>query len=565
MTAISQEPRAQNRVALDFASLTPADRRTARGVQKVFDAIQDQSHDSGHHKKFIRPDAGLMAAARSPTFSPEPAELTEGLTTEVDLTDDEEIVPDTVACYVFSLDESRLPFLRNIGYWFGSGDVDRFPANGGVDILLPPSNFEPFTSTASPASNFVHSRQGYFAFDPTHGQLWIHARHKGIRVDDRPMAAKSKMLLKRRMRISIGPHRFIFEFKVSDEQQFQAALRRYVAANYGRQHLNEATSATPSTSDVHIEDWVLHGIVGASVTSVIHAASNTRSGEVVAVKRLRFGSSHKKAESEVKLYDDILESIRDNKYNVYVMQKRAVLATQRPYSLINEVYLLWKPLARLGDFSQFGALGHWRQVSEEVKKILFVQVALGLSALHDGGWIHRDLKPANLGIVELGEAPMAVIIDEGQACRQTSEGCQARVGARGTIGYLAPELENTTVARSYGTKVDIWSLGAVAYFLFAGGRIPWSVNFNMFLPARNSQDPTLHLFRETRADLSLHPTATIQHLIGDMLEENPRQRPDIRSVLTHAALRDVRAAIDTRLEAAKSAGQKRSQDALLCA
>jgi serine/threonine protein kinase len=207
------------------------------------------------------------------------------------------------------------------------------------------------------------------------------------------------------------------------------------------------------------------------------------------------------------------------------MQKRAILASQKPYSLITEVYLLWKPLARLGDLSQFGPAGHWRLASQSVKRILFTQILLGLLGLHKGGGIHRNLKPANLGIVKLREAPMAVIIDEGQACRQIPVGCKTRIGTCGTVGYLAPELENSAIAQFYGTKVDIWSLGAVAYFLFNGGRITWSLEYNIFVPARNSQDPTLHLFREARASLLLQSMDTIQNLFGIMLEENPYRRP----------------------------------------
>lgn len=98
---------------------------------------------------------------------------------------------------------------------------------------------------------------------------------------------------------------------------------------------------------------------------------------------------------------------------------------------------------------------------------------------------HRDLKPANLGIVELGDAPRAVIIDERSACRQKRSGHEPGIGACGTVGFIAPELENVNLAPCYGSKVDIWSLGAVAYFIFVAGRIPWSLRFNMFVPLRN--------------------------------------------------------------------------------
>jgi len=130
----SSESSSARHHSLDFASLTPADKRTARGAQVVADNIQTQGlgseypHD--HHKKFVRSDAGSLVATRSPTFSPvspDPGELTEALTTEADLSDDEKALLLSISlCYVFSLDQSRLPFDEKNGYWFGTGDVARF-------------------------------------------------------------------------------------------------------------------------------------------------------------------------------------------------------------------------------------------------------------------------------------------------------------------------------------------------------------------------------------------------------------------------------------------------------
>ena len=81
-------------------------------------------------------------------------------------------------------------------------------------------------------------------------------------------------------------------------------------------------------------------VVGMSAVSIIHAASNTRSGEVVAMKRLQFGSSRKNGENEAALYDEILESLRDNRYATFIMQKRALLANETPQSRVSEVCLL---------------------------------------------------------------------------------------------------------------------------------------------------------------------------------------------------------------------------------
>lgn len=83
---------------LDFASLTSADLRTSRGMQRVLDAIYDQGRGLPHHRKFIRSQAGALAATRSPVLSPEFEAPSSGYTTEADQSDDEESLLDIVFC-----------------------------------------------------------------------------------------------------------------------------------------------------------------------------------------------------------------------------------------------------------------------------------------------------------------------------------------------------------------------------------------------------------------------------------------------------------------------------------
>lgn len=452
-------------------------------------------------------------------------------------------MPTDISCYVLTF--AATPWLPSVGFFFGTGNTQRYKDTGGVDLLLAPTT-----------SSSLYPVHGYFQFDAKYGQLWIHARHSGIRVDDRSLGSKGKHLLGKKARIAIGPYRFDFEFNVIDEETFQASKKIHLQSRDLDTHPFESTSRTPSVCDLRVEDWLLHGIVGSSPVSVIHAATNIKSGEVVALKRLRFGEPNAKAENEVRLYKELFSSIKSHRYSSFVMQKHSILEHDRPHTSIREVYLLWKPLARR-DFSFFGLSRPWYDEPKIVKKTLFVQVLLGLSALHDCGFIHRDIKPENLGVVELGEKPYAVIIDEGQAIRQ-SRTLKPRPAHCGTIGYLAPELENDSVAPSYDKKVDVWSMGAVAYFLFVAGRIPWSRKLNMFLPELEAQGRSLHLFRDARHNLISHPERTFEHLMGRMLDECPQRRPDVQEVLRHPSIQGIRHTVDENAGYLKEAGQKRN-------
>ena len=212
---------------------------------------------------------GLVAVAKSHIFPPHPSELSSAYTTEADQSADEEDSFDAAPCNVLSLDERNRPVEPAIGYYFGTGNLGNYPGTAGVLLLLPSadSGAQWAPTISSSTARLIYPRQGYFAFDPKYGRLWIHSRHKGILVDDSPVHPKSKILLEGRARISISPYRFIFEFKVPEEKSSQEAKQNNLTRYHGGEALHDSTSVTPSINDIRIQNWILHGIVGASPVS----------------------------------------------------------------------------------------------------------------------------------------------------------------------------------------------------------------------------------------------------------------------------------------------------------
>jgi serine/threonine-protein kinase len=101
------------------------------------------------------------------------------------------------------------------------------------------------------------------------------------------------------------------------------------------------------------------------------------------------------------------------------------------------------------------------------------QACAALSEAHDAGVVHRDIKPGNLFVCRLGDDPdFLKVLDFGIA---SIEGATADAGAsvdvtrtgwvHGTPAYMSPEV--CTGARA-DARSDIYSLGAVLYFLVAG-------------------------------------------------------------------------------------------------
>lgn len=159
---------------------------------------------------------------------------------------------------------------------------------------------------------------------------------------------------------------------------------------------------------------------------------------------------------------------------------------------------------------------------------LLRQVCSSLMEAHAAGLIHRDLKPENLMLCCRGGIPdMVKVLDFGLARVVSEHPERDQVSAKlsGTPLYMPPEA--ITSPNSVDQRSDLYSLGAVAYFLLTGSPVFDGQTVQEVLHQHLSgpvQRPSRRLGSFINAEL--------ESLVLQCLAKNPQSRPTSVQQLT---------------------------------
>jgi serine/threonine-protein kinase len=121
------------------------------------------------------------------------------------------------------------------------------------------------------------------------------------------------------------------------------------------------------------------------------------------------------------------------------------------------------------------------------------QICSSLAEAHELGIVHRDVKPANLFVTQLGDQyDFLKVLDFGvahMAREQTispSGPGETPADVVGTPAYLSPEM---VTGEPVGARSDVYSVGAVLYFMVTGSPMFPGKSFRETLVAHTMQDP----------------------------------------------------------------------------
>ena len=158
---------------------------------------------------------------------------------------------------------------------------------------------------------------------------------------------------------------------------------------------------------------------------------------------------------------------------------------------------------------------------KEVAYIIY-QIAKGIEYLQKFGIVHRDLKPDNIMIIPKNDELNIKIMDFGFSRIVSKE--EKLMEGFGTLYYAAPELIQNS---PYNSKIDIWSLGVIIYYMFTGcypfgGKTEDEIEENILEQNVEFKDGEW----ETVSD-------KVKDLIQKCLEKNPEERININEFMCH--------------------------------
>ncbi|AGE49259.1 serine/threonine-protein kinase [Acanthocystis turfacea Chlorella virus Br0604L] len=166
--------------------------------------------------------------------------------------------------------------------------------------------------------------------------------------------------------------------------------------------------------------------------------------------------------------------------------------------------------------------------SGELKRVA-KQIALGLKAIHDAGYVHRDIKPENILLDTYGTC---VITDLGLAEKEESMTTREIAGSP---SYISPEVAEGYALRdkarlTIGKPVDIYALGLVLYVCLAR-ELP-------IPPVRTTKEIIRNALRVKLAPFidELDVSDVLKDFLHRMTDRNPSTRATIDEVLAHKFL-----------------------------
>ncbi|KAG2431324.1 hypothetical protein HYH02_013452 [Chlamydomonas schloesseri] len=244
-------------------------------------------------------------------------------------------------------------------------------------------------------------------------------------------------------------------------------------------------------------------------------------GSVFLVQRLADSQTYALKEMDVR---SMSQAEREDSIN----EIRLLASVNHPNVVCyNEAFLDGNRLCIIMEYAADGDLAKVIKKQQMMKRPLpedmiwkyFIQVVMGLQALHGMKILHRDIKPGNImvfdnGVAKIGDLGIAKLLTKTAAAKTQI----------GTPHYMGPEIWKN---RPYSYTSDTWAIGCLLYELTA-----LAVPFE----ARSMSELRYKVLRGTYPPIPNTFSRDLQQMVRECLDPNPDKRPTMDQILASAAV-----------------------------
>ena len=255
-----------------------------------------------------------------------------------------------------------------------------------------------------------------------------------------------------------------------------------------------------------VKDFTIDKFLGKGSYGAVYKCTRAGDGLPYAMKQINTRNmSHKERQDAVNEIR-ILASV----VNPYVIRFCEAFVEDDMLYIITEYANhgdLFKRLQRLKQRHQ--------SLPEDACWIYFIQLLLGVQALHRNSILHRDLKSANVFLashnrLKIGDLGVAKLLRAQEAYAKTQIG---------TPYYVSPELWKN---KPYNSKSDVWALGCLLYEM---------VELKPPFDSTNMRGLARKVLRGAYPQISSRYSTEIGQMIKTLLIVNPSERPTCDDIL----------------------------------
>ena len=215
-----------------------------------------------------------------------------------------------------------------------------------------------------------------------------------------------------------------------------------------------------------IRDYESIKIIGRGAFGEVHVCRVIKTGEIVAIKKIR---------KEVLIKKNQIIHIRNEQLFMSKVKSPWIVELKASFQEDDYLYLVMEFLPG-GDFMNL--LIEKDKLTEEEAKFYTAELILAVESIHKLDCIHRDIKPDNIlidksGHIKLSDFGLAKVSDKLYDKTPTKDPNynpnkkthQKLYSCVGTAFYVAPEVLNK---KGYTQDIDWWSVGVIFYEMLVG-------------------------------------------------------------------------------------------------